>query len=104
MYPDSLISVTQTEEKLKQRKADAALQAKKRLADTRADGENAVEAAIRKAVAEIDAMSTRVDESFHAQAGQRAYSAENKKAVMRAKAESRMDKAAAFIAERIVSG
>ena len=104
MYPDSLISVTQTEEKLRQRKADAAVQAKKRLADARTDGEAAIAAAVKKAAEEINAMAAQVDDSFRAQAGERTSSTENKKAVMRAKAESRMDKAAAFIAERIVNG
>lgn len=104
MYPDSLISVTQTEEKLRQNKADAAVQAKKRIADTRAGGEALIAEAIKKAADEVDAMAAKVEDGFRAKAAERASSTENKKAVMRAKAESRMDKAAAFIAERIVNG
>lgn len=104
MYPDSLITVTQTEEKLRQNKADAAVQAKKRLADAKADGEALVAETIKKAADEIDAMTAKVEDSFRAKAAERASGTENKKAVMRAKAESRMDKAAAFIAERIVNG
>lgn len=104
MYPDSLITVTQTEEKLRQDKADAAVRAKKRLADAKADGEALIAETIKKAADEIGAMTAKVEDSFRAKADERASSIENKKAVMRAKAESRMDKAAAFIAERIVNG
>lgn len=104
MYPDSLISVTQTEEKLRQDKADAAVQGKKRVAEAKADGEALIARSIKKAEAEVNARADALEEAFREKAGDRAASLENKKAVMRAKAESRMDKAVAFISERIVIG
>lgn len=103
MYLESLVSVTQTEEKIKQAKIDAALAAKKRIADTTAEGETLITDAVKKADGELRELNRNADEKVRSSIKELAASNENKKAMMAAKAESRMDKAAGFIVERIVN-
>ncbi|MBE7017462.1 MAG: hypothetical protein E7420_04820 [Ruminococcaceae bacterium] len=104
MYIESIVSISETEEKARRMKAEAAQDAKKRIADERVKGETMVAEAAKKADAEIAEMSKAAEEQAVASAKDLAGSSETKKAVMRARAEKRMDEAVALIVERIVKG
>ncbi len=104
MYIESIVSISETEEKARRMKAEAAQAAKKSAADARAKGEAMVAEAVKKAEAEVADMSKAAEESSLASAKEMAGSGETKKAVMRARAEKRMDEAVALIVERIVKG
>jgi len=103
MYLDSLVSITQTEERLKQAKVDAAQAAKKRLTDAGAEGEAMIAEAAARAEEEIRELTKKADENVRGSILELAATNENKKAVMKAKAESRMEEAVGFIVERIVN-
>lgn len=104
MYIESIVSISETEERVRKMKAEAAQDAKKRVANARVNGEAMVAEAIAKAEAEIADMSKAAEEQAIASAKDLAGSSETKKAVMRARAEKRMDEAVALIVERIVKG
>ncbi len=104
MYIESIVSVSETEERVRRMKAEAAAGAKKRVADARVKGEAMVAEAIKKAETEIAEMGRAADEQAMASARSLADSGETKKAVMRARAEKRMAEAVALIVERIVKG
>ena len=104
MYLESIVAVSETENRMRQMKADAAVSAKKRVAETRAAGEAMVADAVKQAEAELTRLRHSADEAAKTEARALADSNETKKAVMRARAESRMDKAVELIVERIVNG
>ena len=104
MYLESIVSVSETENRMRQKKADAAAAAKKRVAETKAAGEAMVADALKKAEAELLQLQHSADEAAKTEARALADSNETKKAVMRARAENRMDKAVELIVERIVNG
>ncbi|MBO5975866.1 MAG: hypothetical protein J6P94_01640 [Oscillospiraceae bacterium] len=104
MYIESIVSISETEEKARKMKAEAALSAKKRVADARAKGEAMVAEAAAKAEGVVADMGKAAEEHSIAEAKELAGSGETKKAVMRARAEKRMDEAVALIVERIVKG
>ena len=104
MYLESIVTVSETENRMRQMKADAALAAKKQAAEAKADGEAMVADAVKKAEAEILQLQRSADDAAMVAARALADSNENKKAVMRAAAEARMDKAVELIVERIVNG
>ena len=62
-----------------------------------------MEAAVQKAEAELTELGRQVDEKAQAQAESLAAELENQKAVLRAKAEGKLDAAAALVVERIVT-
>ena len=104
MYIESIVSVSETEERAKKMKADAAISARKRVAEAHSRGEAMVAQAVKKAEAEIMEMGRAADEQAMASARDLADNGETKKAVMRARAEKRMAEAVALIVERIVKG
>ncbi len=104
MYIESIVSISEAEERVRRMKAEAAASAKKRVADARTAGEAMLVEATKKAEAEIAEMGRAADEQAMASARSLADSGENKKAVMRARAEKRMAEAVALIVERIVKG
>ena len=104
MYIESIVSISETEERMRRMKAEAAAAGKKRIADTRLAGETMVADAAKKAEAEIVEMGRAADAEAMASARNLADSGETKKAVMRARAEKRMPEAVALIVERIVKG
>jgi len=104
MYLESIVAVSETENRMRQMKADAAVSAKKRVAETKAEGEAMVADALKKAEAELVQLQHSADETAKTEAKSLADSNETKKAVMRARAENRMDKAVELIVERIVNG
>lgn len=104
MYIDSIVSVSETEERMRRMKAEAAAAGKKRIADARLEGEAMVAEAIKHAEAEIAEMGRAADAEAMASARSLADNGETKKAVMRARADKRMPEAVALIVERIVKG
>ena len=104
MYIESIVSISETEERMRRMKAEAAAAGKKRIADTRLAGEAMVAAAIKRAENEIAEMGRAADAEAMASARGLADSGETKKAVMRARADKRMPEAVALIVERIVKG
>lgn len=104
MYLDHIVSVSETENRMRQMKSDAAIAAKKRVADARAAGEALVADAIKKADAELAEIRRAANAAAKDTARSLADSNETKKAVMRARAEKRMDAAVELIVERIVNG
>ncbi len=104
MYLESIVSVSETETRMRQMKADAAVAAKKRVAEAKSAGEAMVAQAVKQAEAELLQLQHSADETAKDAARVLADSNETKKAVMRARAENRMDKAVELIVERIVNG
>ena len=104
MYIDSIVSVSETEERMRRMKAETAAAGKKRVADARMEGEAMLAEAIKRAEAEIAEMGRAADAEAMASARSLADNGETKKAVMRARADKRMPEAVALIVERIVKG
>ena len=104
MYIESIVAVSEAEERMRRMKADAAAAGRKRVADTKIQAEAMVADAIKRAEAEIAELSRSADAEAMAAARSLADSGETKKAVMRARAEKRMPEAIALIVERIVKG
>lgn len=104
MYIESIVTVSETEERMRRMKAEAAAAGKKRVAEAKMRGETMVAEALKRAEAEIAEMGRSADAEAMAAARSLADSGETKKAVMRARAEKRMPEAIALIVERIVKG
>ena len=92
-----------SEELVRRMRADAAAAAKQRIADARESGEKLIAEAIRRSAEEIGELARQTDEKAKAQALELAGNNENRKAVMRTKAESRAKQAVDLIVERIVN-
>ena len=103
MSLEAMETLAASEELVRRMRADAAAAAKQSIADARESGEKRIAEAISKAAEEIEALARQSDEKAKADALELAGSNENRKAVMRAKAESRADQAVSLIVERIVS-
>ena len=103
MSREALETLAASEELVRRRRADAAAAAKQRGAVARADGEKRIAEAIRRASEEVSQLSKQADEKAKADAMALADNNENRKAVMRAKAESRAKQAVDLIVERIVN-
>ncbi|MBQ8264556.1 MAG: hypothetical protein IJV74_03070 [Clostridia bacterium] len=104
MYIESILSVSETEERMRRMKAESIAAGKRRVAEAKAEGEAMVAAAIKRAETEIAEMGRAADAEAMASARGLADSGETKKAVMRARADKRMPEAVALIVERIVKG
>lgn len=63
-----------------------------------------MEAAEKKAAAELAELRSKSDEKAKEDALELASDTENRKAAMRARADARLEKAAALIVERVVNG
>ncbi len=92
-----------SEELVRKMRADAAAAAKQRIAEARENGEKLIAEAVRKSAEEINELARQSDEKAKADAVALAGSNENRKAVMRAKAESKAEQAVSLIVERIVN-
>ena len=103
MSLEAMETLAAAEEKVRRMRADAAAAAKQSIADAREAGEQMIADAIRKSTEEIAELSRQSDEKAKADALDLAGSNENRKAVMRAKAESRASQAVDLIVERIVN-
>ena len=103
MSLEAMETLAASEELVRRMRADAAAAAKQRIADARESGEKLIAEAIRRSAEEIGELATQTDEKAKAQALELAGNNENRKAVMRTKAESRAKQAVDLIVERIVN-
>ena len=103
MSLEAMETLAAAEEKVRRMRADAAAAAKQSIADARAEGEQRIADAIKKSAEEIEALARQSDEKARADDLELAGSNENRKAVLRAKAESRAEQAVSLIVERIVN-
>ena len=103
MSLEAMETLAASEETARRMRADAAAAAKQSIADARENGERLVAEAVQKAADEISALAKQSDEKAKADALDLAGTNENRKAVLRAKAESKAEEAVALIVERIVN-
>lgn len=103
MSLEAIKTISDAEENAKQKKAKAMADQKKELAEAEHAGQLAIDAAVKKAEDELRELIKKADEKVKLDAEQLSGETENKKAVMRAQAEGRIDAAASLIAERIVN-
>ena len=103
MSREAMETLAAAEEKVRRMRADAAAAAKQSIADARESGEKLIAEAIKRSAEEIDALARQSDEKAKAEAMELAGNNENRKAVLRAKAESRAEQAVSLIVERIVN-
>ena len=101
---DAITGIAQAEDAAKVAVSYARAQAKQMEADAEKAGEKAVAAALEKAESELNRL--REQSRIKAEQDSKTLTGkmETKKAVLRAAAEARMDKAAMIVAERIVNG
>ena len=104
MSREAMETLAASEERVRRMRADAAAAAKQSIADARENGERLIAEAIQRSAEEISVLAKQADEKAKADALDLAGNNENRKAVMRAKAESKADQAVALIVERIVNG
>lgn len=100
---EAMETLAAAEETVHRMLTDASQAAKQRLADARAEGEKAVAEALADAENELAQRNREAESKVKADVLELAGSNENRKAALRARAEARADKAAAFIVERIVN-
>ena len=103
MSLEAMETLAAAEEKVRRMRADATAAAKQSIADARAEGEQRIADAIKKSAEEIAALAKQSDEKARADALELAGNNENRKAALRAKAESRAEQAVSLIVERIVN-
>ena len=92
------------EETVRRMLADAAAASKQSIANARNEGEQILADALKSAESELAERNRQADAKAKADVLELAGNNENRKAALRARAEARADKAAAFIVERIVNG
>lgn len=100
---EAISSISQAEAEAKAAVAAAEAKAKQLIADAENAGSLSVDAACAKAASELAQLNRQVTDKAKAQTGVLAGELENQKAVMRAKAEGRLEQAAALVVERIVN-
>lgn len=103
MSYEAITSVTQAENAAKSAVAAAEAKAKQMLADAENAGKAAIEAACIKAESELQELRTKAGDKAVNEAGDLSKDLENRKAVLRAKAEARLEQAATLVVERIVN-
>ena len=101
---EAITAISAAEEKARQMKAEALAAAKAGEAAAVEEGKLTMEAARKKAESEVRELRAKSDEKAKQDAVALASDTENRKAAMRARADARMDKAAALIVERVVNG
>lgn len=101
---EEIAGIAAAEAEAKRIVAEAAAEAKRILAEAEDAGKAEVEEASGKARTEILEMKNAAQTQAEAAARDIYSAAENKKAVLRAKAESQCAKAVKLVAERIVNG
>lgn len=101
---EAITTISEAEEQARQMKVQAQADVRAALAEAEAEGKRALAAAEEKAARELVELRTKSDEKAKADAVQLASDTENRKAALRARADARMEKAAALIVERVVNG
>ena len=100
---EAITSIAQAETDAKAAVAAAEAKAKQMLADAQAAGKAAVDAACSKAEEELVELGRQAKEKAKGDAQALAGELENQKAVLRTRAEARLDQAASLVVERIVN-
>lgn len=101
---DAIASIAQAEDAAKVAVSYAEAQAKQMAADAEAAGKASIEAAVAKAESEIAELKRRTEQKAQGDAEKLSGTIENRKAVLRAAAEAKLEAAAALVVERIVKG
>lgn len=101
---EAIESITAAELGAKKCIADAQAKAKQMLAEAEAAGKESIRSAKQKAELEIVELKRRSEAVADADVSGLRAENENKMAALKAKAEGRLEKAAALVAERIVNG
>ncbi len=104
MSREAITILTELEDSIRQRRADAAAASKTAVAAAQAEGEKLVQDAAAKADAEISALRRKTEDPGREQARMKAEQLENRKAALKARADTQSAKAVALIVERIVNG
>lgn len=101
---EAIDNITAAEENAKKIVADAEAAAKQLIAEAETGGKASVQSAIKKAEQELIELKQKTEAKAAADVADIKSANENKKAVLKAKAEGRMEQAAALVVERIVNG
>jgi len=104
MSLDAIKSIGEAEDNARRAKQDAVLSAKRTAEEAERQGRETVAATIVRAEAEVKHLKTASDQKAAESARELLSTTANKRAALRAKAESRLDAAAGIIVERIVGG
>lgn len=100
---EAIASITNAEAEAKAQVAAAEVRAKQMVADAHSAGKLAVEAACAKAEGELKELNRQAGEKAREDAKAMTGELENKKAALRARAESKLEDAAILVVERIVN-
>ena len=100
---EAISNITQAEAQAKATRAGAEARAKQLAADAESAGKLAVDAAVAKAETELQELSRQVNDKAKQESERLAADLENQKAALRARAEGKLDEAAALVVERIVN-
>ena len=100
---EAITTVREAEARAKQIKTEAAQSAAEAIEAAELDGKAAVEAALEKAREELRTLRSRSDEKATQDAEALAATTKDREAVMRSRAEAKLDQAASLIVERIVN-
>jgi len=103
MSMDAIKIIAEAEEEARQAHLHAREKAARSVADAEKAGEEAVAATLARAELEIAGLKRLSDQKATERAVELASTTANRQATLRARAEGRLEKAAALIVERIVS-
>ena len=104
MSLETMETLAATEERLRQRRAEAQAAAKQAAADARETGEGMIAEAVSRAGAEIGKLARQTEEKAQAAAQSLASGSEADRSKLRAQAKQREEEAVSFVVERIVNG
>ncbi len=104
MSLDAIETISIAEENAAKAKTEAAITAKKMLAQAENSGKNSVSQAKKRAEEELSELRAADREKAREEAMKLARTTENRKAAMLARADSRAEKAVELVIERIVNG
>ena len=100
---EAITTVREAEARAKQIKTEAAQSAAEAIEAAELDGKAAVDAALEKAREELRTLRSKSDEKATQDAEALAATTKDREAVMRSRAEAKLDQAASLIVERIVN-
>ena len=104
MSLETMETLAATEERLRQRRAEAQAAAKQAAADARETGESLIAKAVERAGAEIGELARQTEEKAQTAAQNLAAGSEASRGNLRAQAKQREEEAVSFVVERIVNG
>ncbi len=100
----AIATISEAEESARKEKATAVATAREAALRAQEEGEALIRDAEKRAAEEARKRGAETDAAAQAESENLSEGVENKKAAMRARAESRLQKASSLIVERIVSG